>query len=115
MPIYTAGRVGRARGRRPRRTCARPAPTGAATEQDVRLEVAARVLGAGDRAETERVLEQALARADAPWPTSRARVDAGVLPPNDLLSAQAQRAREAVRLIQAQKRRGDRRGGSGAA
>jgi len=46
------------------------------------------------------VLEQALQRADAQVADVRSRVDAGVLPPNDLLSSQAQRARQNVRLIQ---------------
>ena len=43
----------------------------------------------------------AVERADAYVAEVRARTDAGLLPPNDLLSAQAQRAREAVRLVQA--------------
>ena len=47
------------------------------------------------------MLERALERADASLGDVRARVDAGVLPPNDVLSAQAQRARQNVRLIQA--------------
>ena len=46
------------------------------------------------------VLEQALQRADAQVADVRSRVDAGVLPPNDLQSSQAQRARQYVRLIQ---------------
>ena len=51
--------------------------------------------------ENARVLKQALDRADAWVGDVKSRVDAGVLPPNDLLSAQAQRAREYVQLIQA--------------
>jgi outer membrane protein TolC len=48
------------------------------------------------------VLERALARADASLADVRARVNTGLLPPNDLLSSQAERARERVSLIQAQ-------------
>ena len=87
-----------------------PAPTRGAAEADLRAAEAgrahstspARLLGAGHRArERARVLEQALEREDAWVGDVQARVDAGVLPPNDVLSAQAQRAREAVQLIQA--------------
>ena len=48
------------------------------------------------------VLERALERADATLETVRVRVEAGLLPPNDVLSSQAQRARQNVQLIQAQ-------------
>ncbi len=48
------------------------------------------------------VLTEALSRADAAVRDVGARVDTGLLPPNDLLSARAQRARQQVRLIQAQ-------------
>jgi outer membrane protein TolC len=47
------------------------------------------------------VLERALARADAEVSDVSARVATGILPPNDLQSAQAQRARQNVLLIQA--------------
>ena len=47
------------------------------------------------------MFEESLARTDAYVGDVKSRVDAGVLPPNDVLSAQAQRARQLVRLIQA--------------
>jgi Outer membrane efflux protein len=47
------------------------------------------------------VLERALDRTDAYVGDVRSRVAAGVLPPNDLLTAQAQRARQLVRVVQA--------------
>jgi outer membrane protein TolC len=47
------------------------------------------------------VLERALARADQIVADVGARVDAGLLPPNERLTAQAQRARQRVQLIQA--------------
>jgi len=48
-----------------------------------------------------RVLTEARARADAVVSDVRARVDTGVLPPNELQSAQVQRARQNVAVIQA--------------
>jgi len=50
--------------------------------------------------EAVRVVEQGMVRMTAYVADVRARVDAGVLPPNDLLSSQAQRARQSVALIQ---------------
>jgi outer membrane protein TolC len=72
-----------------------------ASEQDVRLDIARAYWGLVTARENARVLQQALDREDAWVADVKARVDAGVLPPNDLLSAQAQRARESVGLIQA--------------
>jgi outer membrane protein len=51
--------------------------------------------------ENVRVLEAGLQRMDAWVGDVRARVETGLLPPNDLLSAQAERAHENVQLIQA--------------
>jgi outer membrane protein TolC len=72
-------------------------------EEDLRLEVAHAYWMLVLARDAERVLVQSLARSDAWVGDVKSRVDAGVLPPNDLLSAQAQRARESVRLIQARK------------
>jgi len=69
-------------------------------EQEVRLEVIRSYWSVVTAQEQVRVLTQALARADASVSDVKARVEAGVLPPNDLLSAQAQRARQNVRLIE---------------
>ena len=71
------------------------------SDADVRLEASRVYWLLVTTAATVGVLEQSLARADAYVAEVKARVDAGVLPPNDLLSSQAQRARENVRLIQA--------------
>jgi outer membrane protein TolC len=100
VPVYTAGRVSslvdaaeadvRAAGH-DRKT----------TEEDVRIDLVRAYWALVTAREAERVLVQSLERADAAVSDVKARVDAGVLPPNDLLSIQAQRAREAVRLVQA--------------
>jgi outer membrane protein TolC len=100
MPIFTAGRTGRlveaaeferaAAGAETRRTTA-----------DLTLQITASyydVLFARARVD---VLVRALERADSSLETVRARVDTGLLPPNEALSAEAQRARQNVQLIQA--------------
>lgn len=100
VPLYTSGRVGEqvASAEATRRATGADGRTIAA---DVKLEIIGayyRLLTARERV---RVLERALERSDANLETVRARVDSGVLPPNDVLSAEAQRARQNVQLIQA--------------
>ena len=100
MPVYTAGRL---------RELVESAESGQdaaradsrRTAADLRLTITDayyRLLLARARIE---VLVRALERADTSLETARARVDAGVLPPNEALSAEAQRARQNVQLIQA--------------
>jgi outer membrane protein TolC len=101
MPVYTSGRL-------PALVDAARADQEAAgatvrsTEEDVRLDIVRAYWGLVTARDNVHVLQQALARADASVADVKARVDAGVLPPNDLLSSQAQRARQSVQLIQAQ-------------
>jgi outer membrane protein TolC len=100
VPVYTAGRVDRVVDAA--RADVRAAEAdGRVVEQDIRLDVTRAYLTIVTAREAERVLVVAVDRADAYVRDVRSRVDAGILPPNDLLSAQAQRAREAVRLVQA--------------
>ena len=70
-------------------------------EADVRLEVTRAYWGAVAAAENARVTQQALERTDAHLKDLRARLDAGLIPPNDVLSAEAQRARQQVQVIEA--------------
>jgi outer membrane protein TolC len=100
VPIYTAGRVDAlvASARADQQASAADLT---ASEQDVRMDVTRAYWGLVMARENIRVLKQALDREDAYVGDVKSRVDAGVLPPNDLLSAQAQRARESVQLIQA--------------
>ena len=51
--------------------------------------------------ERVRVPVRSVERSVASLETVRSRVESGVLPPNDVLSAEAQRARQNVQLIQA--------------
>jgi len=71
-------------------------------EADVRLDVLRAYWTLATVRESVRVLVQSLARTDAWVGDVKSRVDAGFLPPNDVLSAQAQRARQQVRLLQVQ-------------
>jgi outer membrane protein TolC len=77
------------------------AAEGRAQAEDVRLEVARAYWTLVTARESVSVLEQALRRTDAQVADVKTRVDTGLLPPNDLLTAQAQRARQFVQLIQA--------------
>jgi outer membrane protein len=100
-PIYSFGRV---------------KPTWAAAREDVAAAQAGERLAASDvRFEVMRaywllatvrenvsVIVQSLARTDAWVGDVQSRVDTGLLPPNEVQSAQAQRARQQVRLLQAQ-------------
>jgi len=100
VPLYTSGRVDAlvASARAEHQASSADLRAG---EQDVRMDVTRAYWGLVTARENVRVLRQALDREDAYVGDVKSRVDAGVLPPNDLLSAQAQRARESVQLIQA--------------
>jgi outer membrane protein TolC len=100
VPIYTSGRVDAlVEGASAE---ARAAAAGRlATEQDVTLDVG-RAYWALVTARAEAgVVAQALARMDAYVADVGARVDAGILPPNEVLTARAERARQAVRRVRA--------------
>ncbi|HYN07516.1 MAG TPA: TolC family protein [Vicinamibacterales bacterium] len=77
------------------------AAEGRAQAGDVQLEVSRAFWTLVTARESVGVIEQALRRTDAWVGDVKTRVETGMLPPNDLLSAQAQRARHAVQLIQA--------------
>ena len=100
IPLYTGGRVSalveaaeadRRASEAERRTA----------EADVRLETTRAYWALVTSRGRVNVLEQTLTRNDAWVRDVRARVDTGLLPPNDVLSAEAQRARQSVRLVQA--------------
>lgn len=101
VPLHTGGRVtdlvaaAQADGRA---AAADRQVTGA----DVALEVTRAYWTLATARDRIDVLTRALQRTDASVSDTRARVDAGVLPPNDLLSMQARRARDSVALVKAQ-------------
>lgn len=100
IPVYAFGRVGATLAAARSDIDAASADL-RMSDADVRLDAARAYWALVNARESVRVLEQALARMDAYVSDVSARVDAGVLPPNDILSAQAQRARQSVRLVQA--------------
>jgi outer membrane protein len=73
----------------------------AAVEAELRFDVTYAYWSAVTAAEAVRVLEQALERSDAHLKDLRARLDAGLIPPNDVLAAEAQRSRQQVLVIEA--------------
>jgi outer membrane protein len=100
VPLYTGGRIGamvsaaaaEARAERAERRV---------TEQDVRLDAARAYWHLATAREAVSVLERSAARMDAWVADVRSRVEAGVLPPNDVLSAEAEQARQTVRVLRA--------------
>lgn len=100
VPIYTSGRIDALVTSAELDRKAADADTRTA-EADVTLDVARAYWALVTAREFTRVVEQGLVRMDAYVSDVKARVDTGFLPPNDLLSAQAQRARQSVALIQA--------------
>ncbi len=73
-----------------------------ATTADVRLQVSVAYWTLVSARDVVAVRQRGLDRADAALGDVVARVETGFLPPNDRLSAQAQRARQRVQVIQAQ-------------
>lgn len=99
-PIYTGGRTDALE----RAAEAEARAAGAdveTTRADLRLEVVRAYWGLATATESVRVLETALARAEAHLADVRNRFAAGLLPPNDVSSAEAQRSQQEVQLIEA--------------
>jgi outer membrane protein TolC len=100
VPIYTSGRTAAAVGAA--RADARAVSAEArSVEEDVRLDAIRAYWTLATTRERVAVLQAGLDRMDAWVGDVRARLESGLLPPNDLLTAQAQRARQNVQLIQA--------------
>jgi outer membrane protein TolC len=102
-PVYTSGRTNALE----RAAQAEATATGAELEAvrlDLRLEVARAYWALVTAGDTVRVLEAALATADRSLTDVRNRVDAGLLPPNDVSRSEAQRARQELLLIEARGR-----------
>jgi outer membrane protein len=98
-PIYTAGRVdaleraaeaeGRAAG-----------ADVAVARADLRLEVVRVYWALATAAESVRVLQEALDRAEAHVRDARSRFDSGLIPPNEVASAEAQRSRHELQWLE---------------
>ena len=102
-PVYTAGRTD-ALERAARAEAEATGSDLAAARLDLRLEVSRAYWALVTARETVRVLEQALATADRSLADVRSRVDAGILPPNDVSRSEAQRARSELLLVEARGR-----------
>ena len=102
-PIYTAGRTAALE----RAARAEATATGSdldAARLDLRLEVARAYWALVTARDTVRVLEAALRTADRSLADVRNRVEAGLLPPNDVSRSESQRARQALLLVDARGR-----------
>jgi outer membrane protein TolC len=104
-PIYTAGRV-EALERAARAEREATGEDLAAARADLRLEITRAFWALVTARETEQVLERSLASIDAHVRDLRNRLDLGLIPPNEVLSAEAQQARERLLAIEASNARG---------
>ena len=100
-PIYTAGRVRALEGAAVAERDAARLDVMAA-RADVRLEAARAFWALVTARETQAVLAGALRSADAHVSELQAQQEQGLIPPNEVLSAQAQRARQRVAAIEAE-------------
>jgi outer membrane protein len=99
-PVYTSGRTNALE----RAAQAEATATGAdldAARLDLRMEVSRAYWALVTARDTVRVLEAALGTADQSLTDVRNRVEAGLLPPNDVSRSEAQRARQELLLIEA--------------
>lgn len=99
-PIYTAGRVD-ALERAARAEKLAVTEDLAAARADLRLEITRAFWALVTAREAEHVLGRSLAGIDAHLADVRSRLEQGLIPPNDVLTTQAQRSRHRVMAIEA--------------
>jgi outer membrane protein len=99
-PIYTGGRTDALIRAAEAETRAAAADVDAA-RADLRLEVTRAYWALSTATDSIRVVEAALARADAHLRDVRSRFDQGLIPPNEVSAVEAQRARQTMQLIEA--------------
>lgn len=99
-PIFTAGRAD-ALERAARAEASAAGEDLAAARADLKLEITRAYWAVVTARETEQVVARSLASLDAHVNDLRARLDQGLIPPNDVLSAEAQRSRQRVLAIEA--------------
>lgn len=99
-PIYTAGRIDALE-----RAAAAEVDAAAAeietARADLRLEIVRAYWAAVTSREAVRVLEESLTRANAQVTDAKRRFEVGLIPPNEVLSLEAQLSRERAHLIEA--------------
>jgi outer membrane protein TolC len=99
-PIYTAGRQ-QAQARAAGAERAAAGFDAAAARLDARLEASRAFWALVTATQTEGVVQRALDTLDAHLRDLRSRLDQGLIPPNDVLTAEAQRAHQQVMVIEA--------------
>jgi outer membrane protein len=99
-PIYSGGRTD-ALVRAARVEAGAATAETAVARADLRLEVSRVFWAVVTGSATVTVLEQAVSRADANVADARARLTAGLVPPNEVASAEAQAARQRMLLVEA--------------
>ena len=99
-PIYSGGRTD-ALIRAARAEAEAATAETAVARADLRLEVSRAFWAVVTGRATVTVLEQALARSEANVADARARLAAGLVPPNEVASAEAQAARQRMLLVEA--------------
>jgi outer membrane protein TolC len=99
-PIYTFGRLDALERAAEAEARAVSAEVQVA-QADLRLEVTRAYYALVTAEESERVLQEALERAEAHLRDVRAQFEAGLVPPNDVSLVEAQRSRERLQLIEA--------------
>jgi outer membrane protein len=103
-PIYTGGRSD-ALERAARAEAAATAADVATAQADLRLEVARAFWSLVTARATVAVLEQGVGRAQVHLKDVRERLNAGLVPPNDVASAEAQESRQRMLLIESRNQR----------
>ena len=103
-PIYSGGRTD-ALERAARAEASASSADVAAAKADLRLEVARAFWALVTARATEQVLQQGVTRAQANLRDVRARLSAGLIPPNEVASAEAQESRQRMLLIEASNQR----------
>jgi outer membrane protein len=103
-PIYTGGRTD-ALERAARAEAAAAATDIETARADLRLEVARAFWAVVTARATVAVVEEALERAGVNVGDARQRLNAGLVPPNEVASAEAQRARQQMLLVEARNQR----------
>ena len=88
------------------RSATRREPISPRRRADLRLEITRAFWALVTAREAEQVLDRSVESLDAHVRDVRARLDQGLIPPNEVLSAEAQRSRERVLAIEARNTRG---------
>jgi outer membrane protein TolC len=99
-PLYTGGRL-EALERAAQIDASASGRDRSALQSDLRLEIARAYWAVAATIEAVRVLDQSILQLDAHLRDARNQLDAGLIPPNDVLTVEAQQARQQMLRIQA--------------